>query len=1269
MSNPEQSIFPDLIKVREALWRLPHGRASVMVGSGFSRQAQAIALGEKQFPTWNELGRQMCAELNLVPSTETVPQIAQIYQDRFGHVALDAFIIRAIPDDGFIPGDNHRRLLALPWADIFTTNYDTLLERAALDTFNRRYETVLSPADLPQRSMPRIVKLHGSFPGTRPFIFTQKEYDKYHETHAPFVNLAREAAMETVFLLIGFSGDDPNFKSWTEWVQEKLGPYSPQIYLCNVLDLTPEAEADLRSRHVTPIDLGPMFLQENFPHRDVRRVTATTWLLEVLARGKPGRPTEWAPWERNKPASLSPPGPPEVGFTSSFDRWPRGEGKVTPERLRELTANWRSQRREYPGYLVAPRDIRVRIWHHTENWRTPLFDGLHEFPVIEQLELVREFVWRMDLCLVSLFTTEAHKIADLLERVNPFPGTLDLPAATASFPADTERAELWIELAFAVLRTAREDFEEDCYVRWTARLASLRPSWPAIGSRLDAEAAYWALARLDLAALETHLTDWRRREKTPWGRGQLAALLAEFGHSESARQVAEETLKEIRRHLPEAEPRYDLLSLEAWLLELLELLRDKPGWRKAEVADRMKELQRAGCDPDEVRDELQAVLENIEPPRSPLEHRRLNFDPGTYTRSVRLAGAGLDHEKLVSAFVALRLAEVAPVALKTVQMEYLAHTAARAAVWLESIAPMWALAFVVRTNDDRAIRRFMDRPMVASLTRTQVDRLWQLLCRPLDVALQRLDEHSPDKKTDLVFSMADSSMQLLSRLAFRLDADQRRQLVDLVARWLHSNRAASTHLYQTPVAELVRRLIFALEPAELASAALRLLAVPMVGENNFGFITPETRWIEPVDELNKRRDYLPAAVPVPDPLVERLAYLLRHGDKEESQRAMRRMLFLINRHWLTASQLERLRKAVWSRVDGSGMPQYSNHLYPYSIREVAGSGRPGVDEQLRANLLRGPWPALTSNDGRSASGDVFHHVSTRCAEIRLLFSPLYPRPAVLAMSLEDAGALLDDLLAWWHVHGGSLQEMATTDKWRYFIDREDARWLAGAILGLVGDVVLPLFPTNAALLEKSQVLLGAISSRGFSSTHAAIGLLLAGAVSAEAARAQLADALVSPLPDELEAGGWNLLVWMRLHAKGGLAEPPPASLADLLATRAAVASDDGRERACRWIRSLVEEFGENLSPATHKLILAALAALLEQTDPARWMTLYAQGAVNRDEGAGVIEARVKAAKLAAAVFASCRKRSLGVPAIVESWRKAAELDVFPEVRRGWTAHA
>jgi len=190
--------------VRDALWRhKPIGRAAIMVGSGFSRNARPTSLSSRQMPQWSDMARMLCDQLYPVSdrerheaamretqATSGFLRLAQEFEAVFGRLALHERIRALVPDSDYEPDDLHRRLLTLRWADVFTTNWDTLLERACRDVFERSYDIVRTPSEIPVATRPRIVKLHGSFPAHEPFIFTEEDFRTYPTKFATFVNLA-----------------------------------------------------------------------------------------------------------------------------------------------------------------------------------------------------------------------------------------------------------------------------------------------------------------------------------------------------------------------------------------------------------------------------------------------------------------------------------------------------------------------------------------------------------------------------------------------------------------------------------------------------------------------------------------------------------------------------------------------------------------------------------------------------------------------------------------------------------------------------------------------------------------------------------------------------------------------------------------------------------------------------------------------------------------------------------------------------------------------
>ena len=184
---------------------LSEKHAALMVGAGFSKNAEKLSATDREFLNWTELsdkfydlvyensktGKKYCSSLRLAQEVETV----------LGRPKLETILKDSIPDLDYGPSNIYTELMELPWVDVFTTNYDTLLERAADSVTTRRYNVVVSQEDLVNSNdAPRIIKLHGSFPSHRPFIITEEDYRTYPVKFAALVNTVQQALLENVFL-------------------------------------------------------------------------------------------------------------------------------------------------------------------------------------------------------------------------------------------------------------------------------------------------------------------------------------------------------------------------------------------------------------------------------------------------------------------------------------------------------------------------------------------------------------------------------------------------------------------------------------------------------------------------------------------------------------------------------------------------------------------------------------------------------------------------------------------------------------------------------------------------------------------------------------------------------------------------------------------------------------------------------------------------------------------------------------------------------------
>jgi hypothetical protein len=610
--------------IREALWcGTGYGRAAVMVGSGFSRNARPKSLSARPMPTWSGLTRHLYSRLNpsargdadrhkpaLIRSeaTSEALRLADEFQATFGRQQLEDALLEIVPDNDYLPGDLHRLLLRLPWADVLTTNYDTLLERTRETVHERRYDLVERVSDIPRASRPRIVKLHGSFPAHRPFIISAEDFRTYPQTFAGFVNLAQQTAMENVLCLLGFSGEDPNFLHWTGWVRDHLGTASPRIYLCGLLSLKDSDHLLLDRRNVTPVDLSPLFPTTQFPDSANRHALATEWLLLSLESGRPYNPRSWP---KPLPPVVGTKGLPELLPISrqspKQERWASGE--PDEKSLLDVVNLWRHNRDVYPGWIVPPRGVRTRLYDTVSTWVRPLIKLLPKLDPVKRLGALSELNWRLEACLCPLWDNIAPEVDACLKTFNPYPRDFgELPDAQLVQGRDPMTGDdwgsvrgRWFHLAVALLRFYREERRSADFRLLAERLERISELSPEQTARLRYEKGLFAIAYLDDEAAHAELRGWPTDTSDPAWDLRRAALVAELGDVERAESLVVAALNRLRAgsrlhpdHIPQ-------LSREGWAMAFLDGVtfhRDHgQGDARTRRADRQQELEALDCDP------------------------------------------------------------------------------------------------------------------------------------------------------------------------------------------------------------------------------------------------------------------------------------------------------------------------------------------------------------------------------------------------------------------------------------------------------------------------------------------------------------------------------------------------------------------------------------------------------------------------------------------------------------------------------------------------
>ena len=383
-----------------------------MVGAGFSKNAHNNRPDTPPPSSWYELADGMYRKLypnnqsdhersttTHGPNSRSMLELAQEYEAAFGRADLHRLLRESVRDQEFRPGPMHKRLLRLPWRDVFTTNWDTLLERTISSIPEGSYSVLRTIDEIPLAARRRVVKLHGSVDARFPLVVTGEDYRTYPARFAPFVNTVQQAMMETVFCLIGFSGDDPNFLHWSGWVRDNLGNTAPKIYLAGWLELSVHRRRMLENRNVIPIDLARHPKADLWPRNSVHK-RAVEWILHTLEHGRPYDIAEW-------PSAMVHARDSVPKYLEPVDRTAVNEPKVEPEVVsthdssteskvmaaRSLVDIWSYNRRKtYPGWLTAPAGVRSKMWSTRERTRL-ILEVLPELDVVERMHTLREVLW------------------------------------------------------------------------------------------------------------------------------------------------------------------------------------------------------------------------------------------------------------------------------------------------------------------------------------------------------------------------------------------------------------------------------------------------------------------------------------------------------------------------------------------------------------------------------------------------------------------------------------------------------------------------------------------------------------------------------------------------------------------------------------------------------------------------------------------------------------------------------------------------------------
>lgn len=916
-----------------------------MVGAGFSRYARKAGPAIPDSPMWEDVAGKMFGKLypqessddlqgdtRKTPSVEKFLRLAQEYETAFGRTELHGFARQLIRDEDHEPDEIHQRLLGLPWRDVFTTNWDTLIERASASIYERKYSIVRRKEEIPLEVPPRIFKLHGSMPSDFPLILTEEDYRTYPVKFAPFVNTVQQAMMETIFCLIGFSGDDPNFLYWSGWVRDNMGESAPKIYLAGWLGLSNHRRRMLEDRNVVPIDLSLHPKAKEWPEH-LRHRYATEWILHTLEHGRRYDITDW-PSASAGQSTLPPIHIQPVAVVDS-DR-PKEEMKSAPrsedddwlKQTEDMIEVWMHNRKVYPGWLIVPSSVFDSFNHGTDKWEPLILRALPEFLPVDRLNAVRELVWRREISLVPI-SPDVESAADSVLQL------IDCQTRTIRGSVDSrvhweDVREAWRYIALTLVTTARHNFDRTLFDQRIKALSAFLDDDPNVDQRIHHEHCLWAIHSMDFQALEKLLENWNVENVDPIWMLRKAAILVEANYTDEAKELSRRAFSQIRQ-ITDDERSVAGASREGWALFWMAAHKIGLFWEAKEEYPtffpfhrRWRELASRKCDAWSDKDHLSRSIsrreEKTKPPAFDLNMQRTEF---------RFSGDEI--QQRIAAQRAIRLSEVAGLPPSAFKLTMASDILKLAADELAVVEPETATRLIFRTvnyDQDDLLGRVLSRPRVAVLPQNLVANI-------IDLCNGIIKHGSPRLTATKVVIGSMSwtermrvALEVMSRLVLRLDPEQAGSIFDVALGHHRDDRFAHPWL-MSPLQRLLERSWEILLSDQRDCRVLDLLKAQIVGMDDFR--QPSGSYDPDLGHL--LRDDLHAPNRTTDneaqwtQIVNLLVRGLRTGE-EARKRAAYRFTFLASWDCLTEPESVELARALWdSRYTGDADLPRDTNLY------------------------------------------------------------------------------------------------------------------------------------------------------------------------------------------------------------------------------------------------------------------------------------------------------------------------------------------------------
>ena len=838
--------------IKEIAEAMSANHAAVMIGAGFSKNADKISSTDKWFKNWNELSDMFYETVygNAGPGKEynSSLRLAQEVEITVGRPKLENILKEAVPDEDYGPSEVYTKLMELPWRDVFTTNYDTLLERAADKVSKRRYNVVVNQEDLVNSNdAPRILKLHGSFPSQRPFIITEEDYRTYPIKFAAMVNTVQQALLENVFCMIGFSCEDPNFLSWIGWIHDNLGKSSSQkIYMISIEHISEAKQKLLFDKNIIVVDLQELYPEKELPERLKSFFENLRKLIE-----EKDKKDQW--FDLSEIA---------ISAENSFE---------------EKTKKLKVLNNSYPGWIFLPWKMKYKVNRVLEElddeW--DFFakkEKLVDISFSMQIEYMYEYVKFLNIVGRPIILETAEKFWDILENSKE----------------KEEKTEYKIQYIYLqLLRAYRELADWEKYDLCRAKILESTLKYEE-KQFLYSNDWWMKMYRFKDVNLIDLLNKWDLAQGDLYWPIIKSSMYAIAGEKVKGEQILGEILPKIRQQLVKNSKDEYLCSIEECIVSLLNFMR-QGDWQVNLDAEMEACIQTGDVNWWGENEEYCSHL-NEKEDKKPETSVQTNYDLSiTYTSHM-----GRCNSKIYYALDYLRFLEQTGHPFR-IQMVTNTKGFQRVIETLYLYYPQWCLIQILIAQNEKELDMLFGRNKLSGMTQEEVDNCIQEYIKALDLVSKNIKPENANWSTSVYDNSAKILPQIISRLCYKCSIEILDQILDYMLILCSSNVRDNFK----GINKILEGVCNAYTEKEQGERIEKILRFPMK--------TNERRtYYDPVNYLKRPKEKYKINDDLYNNIIIQIRQLMEIGTAQEKADALQRLIILAQLIYLKQNDEEYL---------------------------------------------------------------------------------------------------------------------------------------------------------------------------------------------------------------------------------------------------------------------------------------------------------------------------------------------------------------------------